>query len=426
MPDDHHWIDRAHAARIAAAQVSSETPGGDRVGLEVEYFPMFVTSDGHPAGRPDLTAVLNALDGIGTPIEVGGNPAIDLGPSGMLAFEPGAQIEHVGPPTDPAQALAVVSGVEEEIAVRLASAGMRAVSLGWDPWHDPEVVGQQLPGDRYRAMDRYFRRRGDLGPQMMRNTCALQINLDATPDRWRAACALSPILTATFATGPDAHLGSRRASIWQRLDPTRTGVPSPTADPASSLCDLALAADVLLVRRPPEAHPGHPGWAFGDWIDGGHPRYGAPTEADFVYHLTTLFPEVRPRRGVLELRGIDALPAPGRTAAIVLVTGALYDDRALGRVLDFMTPHFDHVDALWRRAAQLGLDDPMLGTLAEQIWAHALDGARRLDAFDTTALAAAVEYVEAYVAPRRAPARRLAELPPPAVLSWASTTAVTV
>ncbi len=424
MPDGHQRIDRGDAARIAAAEASPTSPEGLRVGLEIEYFPMFVTDDGRPDGRPDLDAVLAAVDGIGPMVEVSGNPAVDLGPSGMLTFEPGAQIEHVGPPLDPARALDVASEVEAEISDRLASAGMRAVSLGWDPWHDPEALGQQLPGGRYRAMDRYFRSRGGLGPQMMRNTCALQINLDATEERWRGACAIAPILTATFASAPDPHLGSRRASIWQHLDPTRTGVPSPASDRATALCELALSADVLVVRRGSESHPGRPGWTFGEWIDRGHPMYGPPTEGDFTYHLTTLFPEVRPRRGVLELRGIDALPARERTAAVVLVTGALYDDRALREVLELMSPHLDRLHELWRRAARSGLDDPTLGGLADQVFTAALRGARRLGAFDGVRLSAAAAYLEAYVAPRRAPDRRLADLPPAEIVSWASTAVV--
>ena len=45
---------------------------------------------------------------------------------------------------------------------------------------------------------------------------------------------------------------------------------------------------------------------FAEWIEDGH-ELGWPTLDDLDYHLTTLFPPVRPR-GWLELRMIDALP----------------------------------------------------------------------------------------------------------------------
>jgi glutamate--cysteine ligase len=62
---------------------------------------------------------------------------------------------------------------------------------------------------------------------------------------------------------------------------------------------------------------------FGRWMRDGH-VLGWPTEADLEYHLTTLFPPVRPRRW-LELRMIDSLPDPWWPVAVA-VTTALLDD----------------------------------------------------------------------------------------------------
>ena len=48
---------------------------------------------------------------------------------------------------------------------------------------------------------------------------------------------------------------------------------------------------------------------FADWADGRVParRAARPTVADLDYHLTTLFPPVRPRR-FLEIRYLDSVP----------------------------------------------------------------------------------------------------------------------
>ncbi len=414
-------IDPDDAARLCAEAVAGSGEPGERVGLEVEFFPMRLDA-GSGGGRPNLARVLAALDGLGTPTTVAGNPARDLGALGTVTFEPGAQIEHVGPPLPPAAALEVAEAVETEIADRLAAHDLVALSLGWDPWHDAAALGQQLPGARYRAMDRYFDARGGLGPEMMRNTCALQVNVDATPARWEAACLLAPLLSATFASAPDPVLGSRRATIWQQLDPTRTGVPSPSADPAAALCELALDADVLLLWRDGTAHPGLPGWSFADWMADGHPEFGPPTESDFTYHLTTLFPEVRPRRGVLEIRGIDALPTRWRTAAVTLVVGALYDAGARDGILDAMSPHREQLDELWRRAARRGLADDLIATLADDVWSLARGGAARMEGFDHAHLEAADDYLDRHVERRQAPGRVLADLDRPEVVAWASTT----
>ena len=62
---------------------------------------------------------------------------------------------------------------------------------------------------------------------------------------------------------------------------------------------------------------------FARWIHEGH-ELGWPTLDDFAYHLTTLFPPVRPR-GWLELRVVDALPDAWWPVAVA-VTTALLDD----------------------------------------------------------------------------------------------------
>ena len=63
--------------------------------------------------------------------------------------------------------------------------------------------------------------------------------------------------------------------------------------------------------------------SFEQWILDGH-ALGWPTLDDLAYHVTTLFPPVRPR-GWLELRMIDALPEAWWPVAVA-VTVALLDD----------------------------------------------------------------------------------------------------
>jgi glutamate--cysteine ligase len=90
------------------------------------------------------------------------------------------------------------------------------------------------------------------------------------------------------------------------------------------------------------------------WVESGH-RLGWPTAEDVAYHLTTLFPPVRPR-GWLELRMIDALPDPWWrvpvAAAAVLVGDA---DAVLA-----CQPAADR----WGPAAQSGLSDPIIAAAA--------------------------------------------------------------
>ena len=68
---------------------------------------------------------------------------------------------------------------------------------------------------------------------------------------------------------------------------------------------------------------------FTRWILDGH-ALGYPTIDDLDYHLTTLFPPVRPR-GWLEIRYLDALPAPWWRVAATIVAGSASRSFRVGR-----------------------------------------------------------------------------------------------
>ncbi len=132
--------------------------------------------------------------------------------------------------------------------------------------------------------------------------------------RWRLAHDLGPVLAASFANSPLAHgvptgWRSTRLAVWFDVDPGRSAPVVTSAPGPRSWADYALAARVMLMRCSDDEHrPLKEDLAFSDWIAEGH-ELGWPTPEDLEYHLTTLFPPVRPRRW-LELRMIDALPDP--------------------------------------------------------------------------------------------------------------------
>ncbi len=92
---------------------------------------------------------------------------------------------------------------------------------------------------------------------------------------------------------------------------------------------------------------------FADWADGrvllGDRR---PTMADLDYHLTTLFPPVRPR-GFLEIRYLDSVP-DAVWPAVVFTLATLLDDPVAA---DIAAEATESVATAWDRAAQVGLAD---------------------------------------------------------------------
>jgi glutamate--cysteine ligase len=414
-----------------------------RIGLEIELFPIRVDREGRPNGRVRMSGpggTLEILDRIAATSDWVGprsaGQAYPLAAGGRLTLEPGGQAEHsTAVHGTAAAAIDEIDGVVARLRKIYAGEGAVLAAAGVDLWHDLSQVPQQLDHPRYRAMHAYFERRGPSGGVMMRHTTSIQINLDlgrgrAPAERWLLANLVSPIATATFASSPSKDAVSARALAWQGLDPTRTGFPRAIAsssgfDPATAYAEAVLAADVLLFWKTPEdAEPGDPGWSFDRWIREGHPRYGWPTAADLDYHLSTLFFEVRPR-GFLELRAVDGLPEPWRTAPAVLLSGLLYDPETRAKGLALLEPLRPRLHDVWRTAALAGVRDREIGPLAAQIWELAVEGARRLPHgfLRTRDLEFTSEFLQRYTLAGRMPAddlREAMEVSPAAGLRWAA------
>jgi glutamate--cysteine ligase len=252
---------------------------------------------------------------------------------------------------------------------------------------------------------------------MMCGTAALQVNVDlgASPGdverRWLRAHAVSPVLAAAFANSPFAGgrpsgLRSTRLATWAGVDRSRT-VAEDTAgsDAADAYATFVLDAGVMLLRCTDDDFVALDGTlSFARWIEQGH-ELGWPTHDDLSYHLTTLFPTVRPR-GWLELRAIDVLPDPWWQVAVAVAHAVLDTD-------DTVFP------GLWP-AARNGLAHPSMASAAGRLFAGATD------ALSGTPWAPAVaEYVSRYVSRGRCPADDLLDqwtadgsLPVPRQPSW--------
>ncbi|MCD0448236.1 ergothioneine biosynthesis glutamate--cysteine ligase EgtA [Actinocorallia sp. API 0066] len=333
------------------------------VGAETEWF---VSDPARPREHVPVARLRRAL-------------AEPLPGGSRVTFEPGGQVELSSPPADGPEAACAVLGADLAEA-RRRLAGLELVGLGVDP-HRPSVL--QVEDERYAAMSAYF---GDL--TMMCSTASVQVCLDIGADaaqaarRWRLAHLLGPVLVAAFANSPlrhgrrTGHVSTRQA-VWARLDRSRTSAPV-GAIPETAWAEYALDARVMVIRRDGKWLR-DPGFTFRQWI-----HDGDPTVEDLRYHLTTLFPPVRPQ-GWLELRMIDELPEPYWRVPVAVVTALL--DRAPDAAEQAAAP----AAGLWALAARDGLRDPVLGRAAVACFEAAiarLDGPLR---------ALTEEYAERYV-----------------------------
>lgn len=394
--DVRRFVDEEVFAPPAAARHPNHG-GASRVGIELEWITRVGGSPLPPVGE------LGAAIG-------------ELPRASRLTFEPGGQLELSGPAL-PGVGAAVRAMAEDVAAAHgaVAAHGVDLVGVGLDPTGLRERV---VDAPRYRAMETYFDTRWRAGRTMMRNTASVQVNLDlgspAEVDvRWQRAHDLLPVLAAAFANSPFGADGaptgwrSTRLAVWSRIDPrrTRSAARSP-AGAATAWTMYALDAPVMLFRVGERCVPSLRPLTFARWIHDGH-ELGWPTLDDFAYHLTTLFPPVRPR-GWLELRVVDGLPHDWWPVAVA-VTTALLDDPEAADTASRATAGSRRG---WLDAARTALCDPALATTVERCFLAALAALPRLDA-DAATVAATEAYYERYVARGRCPADDLHRDPTP-------------
>ncbi|MET9610454.1 ergothioneine biosynthesis glutamate--cysteine ligase EgtA [Streptomyces sp. NPDC006512] len=354
-----------------------------------------------------------------------------------VTVEPGGQLELSSEPA--ASLTACVDGLQEDLAAVRAALDARGLvlrGLGQDP---RRPLRRLLGSPRYDAMETYFDRTGPAGRAMMCSSASVQVCVDAGHEepgplghgrRWRMAHLLGAVLVAAFANSPareGPYRGWRcaRQGIWHDLDSRRSLAPPLDLDPRSGWARHALDTGVMCVRSEDDGPWTVPdGPTFRDWLRGdapadtpaaggattgtGWPR--PPTAQDLEYHLSTLFPPVRPR-GHLELRMIDAQPGEDGWLVPTAVVHALFDDpeaaetayrvsKALG---DAYGSHPAPRNPLWRSAARAGLADPDLRTAATACFLAAGEALPRLGA-GTHVRDTVGAFTERYVLRGRCPA----------------------
>jgi glutamate--cysteine ligase len=355
------------AAQYIADSCLADGPLGS-VGLEMEGH---CHDPADPYRRPSWAEISDVLELL---------PA--LPGHSAVTVEPGGAVELSGPPAD--GVMPAIDAMNRDQAVlrsAFADAGLGLVFLGADPLRPPKRIN---PGGRYRAMEQFFAasESGDAGAAMMTSTASIQVNLDAGPQegwaaRIRLAHALGPTMIAIAANSP--MLGgeftgwvSTRQRVWGQMDSARCGPILGVSgdDPGTDWARYALKAPVMLVRNPEAVAVTH--WVpFADWVDGrvllGDRR---PTIADLEYHLTTLFPPVRPRQW-LEIRYLDSVP-DAFWPAVLFTLVTLLDDPAAA---DIAAEAVEPVATAWDTAAQAGLRDRRLYEAANRCVAAAAERA---------------------------------------------------
>lgn len=266
-----------------------------------------------------------------------------------ITTEPGGQLELSGTPLATLHEIAAeLDGYTKELISILKKLNLTSLPDGFHPYAT-RADFPWMPKKRYDIMRAYMPTKGDLGIDMMLRTCGIQTNLDFADEqdmvqKMRIAMALQPIAMALFANssmveGRPSGYASFRAQVWLDTDPDRSGLLAFVFDPDVSFdryVDYALQVPMYLMIRDGETLD-VAGCSFYDFMQGKLPNYPGllPTMADWVLHLTTLFPDVRLKQ-YLEMRGADGGKADMIMALQALWVGLLYDQENVDLLSDII------------------------------------------------------------------------------------------
>jgi glutamate--cysteine ligase len=273
-------------------------------------------------------------------IDAYGAPSWITPDGGSLRYEPGGQLEIISPVFgSTAQLSRFLRDTLFALRESAARAGVLLLTVGVDPFNEVESVALELHAPRYDTMARYFESIGPSGARMMRQTASLHVSVELGKHvmaRWGLLNSLAPYLTASFANS-STYLGhptgyvSYRSFLWQALDSTRTGLPFDAADPVGAYTRFAQNAGRIL--------------------------------ADDAAHLTTLFPEIRPR-GYFEIRSLDAMEPDRIDDALRFISSIVHDADVASAASDIIgAPD----PGLLVRAARHGRSDPEIRQRLESL-----------------------------------------------------------
>ncbi|MFJ7074430.1 ergothioneine biosynthesis glutamate--cysteine ligase EgtA [Streptomyces sp. NPDC098781] len=335
--------------------------------------------------------------------------------SGFRSIEPGGQLELSSLPGSLENCVTRSVSDMSAIRSRLAVENLMLAGRGMDLERSPH---RHLDLPRYEAMQRSFDRANTSGRWMLYSTASVQVSLDAGDERssdhgyrrrWEAAHALGPVLCAAFANSPIRHSRatgwrSTRQAEWFAIDPSRTEPPPIGRDPRVTWARYVLDAHVVCIRRGEGAPWTAPAdLTFRDWVRHRRPR--VPTIGDLRYHMSTLFPPVRPR-GHLEFRMIDAQPGDDWIVPLAVVKALLDDSKALDAALcavEAVWRGSERPIDLWIRSARDGLADPGLAEAA-LVCFEAAQAALCRSSASSLIIKYVESFVERYVSRGRSPA----------------------
>lgn len=358
---------------------SAKDPADWLVGMEIEIFAH--RKDDRAADYATMARVLESLGrrwNMQPEAESNGALMGLKGHGAIISLEPGGQIELASRPHSALRDLKnEVCAYVDKLRAAGQDEGVGFWAIGYQPFEDRDSM-PKTPKARYDVMRAYFTALGGRGLDMMHLTASVQCALDFSDEKnltekIRTAARISPFLAALVAASPFTRgkpngFKTVRYQVWLETDPARSGL-WPEMTDAEGLTfrryiQRALEVPPFFFMRDGR-HALAEALPFSHYVKNGF-QGTEVTVSDLVDHLTTMFPEIRPK-GYVELRNTDCV-APKEAVAIAGFWRGILDDEAARREVEDRLAKMDHaaLRALQPLVARLGLSAmSAVGSVAE-------------------------------------------------------------
>ena len=395
----------------------SSSNGVDKIGIEIERFPVMSSKD-HPYEGVLLHnkalysgLLLDLAKKHKWPIisDIMENEHVIIGyklpKKSSITFEPAKQIEYSTPAFDNFSKLVKDVDTTWDMIKKdiYHSHHLKYITLGSYPFlvkypENIKIMDKLLVNKhRYCIMSKYYEKIGDYGQRMMNHTCANQVCVDTgkTPElvakRYWVANLLAPLAHGIFAFSPymDGKLTgnkSTRAIIVVNFDSQRTKISiSDIANQklktmkdfekiqfcVDTYTDLVLSSPLIYIERNGTLKTVNKHIKFKDWLENNYQNH-SPTINDLKNQLGMVFPEVR-TKGFYELRSCDGQATIWQYIPAIFYLSILSSEQCLDKALSILAPYASQSDKHWQ-LAQKGLDDKSFADLCQKIMLVAIDG----------------------------------------------------
>lgn len=372
--------------------IKKKHTGIQKIGLEMEMF-VYDKKTWAPIGLPDSVLTPQILLERIAQVSIGSSVERDLATDvitmvtlkdgGNFSCEPGGQLEYSSVPAPSRSEL--ILDVQNGLKILEKAAADEAVFFS----HGTNPIARAdhpllLPKERYQIMTRYFESapKGIRGIDMMRHSATVQANVDVFGEgHWQDAANLTLVLipltrmmfsnSRYFKNQKSLHT-SERQSIWENMDPSRSGYPidRPFLQPGFHMehhyADWAMKADVFLVEGLPiQEQPLYGELTFEQWMKQQDYKGVKVSEQHWETHLATLFPHLR-LRDFLEIRHIDAQPFEHTFAPVAFFSALIQSEKARKRVWEFVLSQKLDLDEIFHSQEDFSfLHEPLLDLCAE-------------------------------------------------------------